>query len=599
MLKTYDFNTPGDFTYDSNLILVSGGQAELNLIDDPGIQIGSDFSSSAGFTFDSDKIELDNNSFKQKSQVPPNALSHADYASSINLTWGDGILTGTATGGAAVSGGKLDLAYNDTRYVDYDPVGNADPVQTGCIRFKVTPNYSGTPTTQKVFSYIGKTGGTINRIEFRQRISDGAIVILISDSVGTSILTMVTGVWNPTASTEYEFELNFDVTLGETRFFINGVQIGSTSTATGTRSSDMDMFRVGSGRIAGETSDFEIDDLMVFDTVQHTSNYTPEAYTVPYKYVEATIEFPEMAYPGIGDVQSYDSFEMGVEQNSPGYICNNFYWTGAAWASSNGTYAQASTENDIDTNISTLPVSNSMTVITVFPDSNTIQGIIDDFIMELTGQAYSLAAPDIESSAGLLAEGIDSIVVTTVGTVEFTIDVDGTEMYYNDVTSAWEVSTGQRNTEAQFVANLSSIDLTGGKTVKIVAYLVTTDKYVQSEISNIDLTYNFRGVFTGDIEECIVFGFVYDNNGDPMENVTVKAKLAQYYSYKDEVLITPVQKTTNTDSNGYWDMSLVENANMDAGAYYNFTFFDGSVLTERRIVPNELSKIYSDMAEAP
>jgi hypothetical protein len=92
---------------------------------------------------------------QQKDQRPADATFGANYNSNINGNWGDGVLIGTPVGGASVLGGKLDLAHNDVRYVDYDADLNADSQQTGCIRFKVTPNYTGGPPSIYYFFSIG------------------------------------------------------------------------------------------------------------------------------------------------------------------------------------------------------------------------------------------------------------------------------------------------------------------------------------------------------------------------------------------------------------------------------------------------------------
>ena len=48
-------------------------------------------------------------------------------------------------GSVSISGGKLFLGSGTGNYIRYDVKGNADFTQTGAIKFKLTPNYSGTP----------------------------------------------------------------------------------------------------------------------------------------------------------------------------------------------------------------------------------------------------------------------------------------------------------------------------------------------------------------------------------------------------------------------------------------------------------------------
>lgn len=605
MITNLTFDNPADYDFDSNFIEIISGQAALKLFDAPGVIGGDDFSSSTGFTFDSEKIIHDNNSFKQKSQAPANATCHCTF-DNLDLNWGDGTLTATATGGAAVSSGKLDLAHNDVRYVDYPAVGNADSVQVGAIRFKVTPSYSGTPAANMIIALISKSTNDNNRIEIRQRTSDGGIVIVIFDSTGTSIMANSLGVWNPTALTEYEFELNWDITLGSTRLFIDGTQHGSTLTQTGTRSSDVDIIRIGSSRLASESSNFQLDDLMIFDTVQHTTDYTPAAYAVPFEFVEASLELPILSstYPGPGDVQSFDSWVPRGEVGNIRYIGNDLYWTGAVWVASDGSYAQSTSSADINTNLATFPVANTMPIKVIFPDSNT-QGILDELYWELTGQMYSTVKTPITPVNGILAEGLDNIEITSSGSdlsLAYTILVNDVEKYHNG--SNWVDSSGsaQANTDTEITANIGSIDIAEGKTIKIRTYLASQDGivpgYSTPSVDNIRIQFDFHGVFPGDPAECIVFGYVYDNDGDPIENVVVKATLSASYEYNSEILIVPKTITVITDSFGYWDISLIENDNMPAGSDYTFTFtINGSDVVERRIVPNEVSKNYATLTK--
>ena len=111
------------------------------------------FTDSADYNFDSDLIEISSGKARLKDIRPANATFAANYDNNINGSWGNGVLTGIATGGATVSGGKLDLS-GGGKYITYDADLNGDMQQTGTIRMKVTPNYSGTPATTQIFFSI-------------------------------------------------------------------------------------------------------------------------------------------------------------------------------------------------------------------------------------------------------------------------------------------------------------------------------------------------------------------------------------------------------------------------------------------------------------
>ncbi len=203
---------------------------------------------------------------------------YANYEDNINGTWGEGDLTGTPTGGAATVDGKLDLTHDDKRYVTYDAVNNADSQQTGCIRFEVTPNYSGNPSSAQYLFAIS-AASDYNLMTF-YHWPDGTTYLHIKGT-GPNIIFAGMGVWNPTAGQEYEFELNYDLTEGTTRIFIDGVQFGPTKTETGVRSDDITYLRIGTSFNKSANSNFKIDDLVIFDKVQHTSNYNAPSVLAP------------------------------------------------------------------------------------------------------------------------------------------------------------------------------------------------------------------------------------------------------------------------------------------------------------------------------
>ena len=166
----------------------------------------------------------------------------------------------------------------------------------------------------------------------------------------TVSLNLVSGV-------ECEIELNYNLTTGQTRIFKNGVLIGSDLSGTGTRSSSIGYFVIGSS-YDGRRSDFWINDFVVFTTVQHTANYTP-GYTLPETiYSASNVTCPEMEYTGAGTLISADDFTT-VESGAPRFTIqigrsgNYLYWNGAAWAVSDGTYAKANTAAEILANAAT------------------------------------------------------------------------------------------------------------------------------------------------------------------------------------------------------------------------------------------------------
>lgn len=186
---------------------------------------------------------------------------YASYASSIDADYGGGTVTGTATGGAAIADGWLDLAHNDARYVSYDGTSNVDNQQIGSIILQVKPNYSGAPAADKSFVSIAKADGdSTNLIQLTHKITTGNLQLDIKDDADSSIASINFGAWTPVSGTTYKIAIHYDITTGNTWIRIDDVQFGSTDTSTGTRSASIGLLRIGSGynSAAAELSNFAV-----------------------------------------------------------------------------------------------------------------------------------------------------------------------------------------------------------------------------------------------------------------------------------------------------------------------------------------------------
>lgn len=315
------------------------------------------------FTFDSGKVTIPGGGPAALLDLSPTGSTFgATYTTDINGSFGDGTLTGTGTGSPTIVANRLDLR-NFGKYVDYSATSNADFTQTGAVKFKYTPDYTTKPSPNwSIFFTICNSAGSLNnRIEFRHSSSAGQLQFRLNDSAGTSLGTFTLANWNPVAGTTYEFECNFDFTGGTHRVFIDGVLFQSF-TATGTRSSAATLLRVGADYNATDTCDGQFEDFVVYNTVQHTSGYTP-GYTLAetkYDITNPTI----VINSGVGadgiDSLTETASKTGSDEVKYTLVFDgqDKYWTGAAWANSDGTYAQANTAADITTNASSLDIAS-------------------------------------------------------------------------------------------------------------------------------------------------------------------------------------------------------------------------------------------------
>jgi len=498
---TEDFNDDTGLTFDSDKIRIESGVAALDPQDDPSETFNQDFSSSTGFTFNASATEFTAGQLQQIDMRTADATFAATYTTDVNGTWGDGTLTGTAVGGASVSSGKLDLSSDDLRYVEYSAPSNLDGVQTGAVKFKVTPNYSGTPASSQYFlSTTFARGSLVNTIEYIHK-SNGALSYAYYNSSGVLIVSKEIA-WSPTSGVEYEVEFNFDMDAGIQNTFIDGVLVkNSTTVAAGARTNTATLAIVGTGRgvAPAETSNYEIDDIIFFDTLQHTTaggNYTP-GYTVPETIYDGdVITLPTFTYSGIGHIQSFDLFAT-TEGNAPRYVTNGQYWNGAAWVASDDSFAQANTVADVNTNISTLTAADTITM-KIITDDSAVQMSVDDLTITYTGEItpYPTDNPTIDIDTAITGDikswssFVTSIVAVGSDSVTFALSNDGgsTYKYWN---GAWSTSDGtfaQSASATDTNTNIVTFPIaTGG--MKIRLFLHSDDGSTTPTIGNLDVNY--------------------------------------------------------------------------------------------------------------
>ena len=411
------------------------------------ITVSYPFTTSGNYTYDNTLVEVTGGVAKLKDLRPANATFFAGYGTDINGNWGGGTLTGSATGGAAVADGKLDLAHGDVRYVDYDADLNADSQQVGCVRFVVIPNYSGSPSGDRTFFFACKADGDADNTVFMRHKTTGAIMILVYDQTGATIINYDTPTWSPVAGTSYEIELNWDITTGATRVFVDGTQLGTTQTGTGTRSADIAHLRIGSNLNGSDVSDFKIDYFLVFSAVQHTANYTPG--DAPSSTIYSTAN-PTIYPASTVDADAIEAFTATVTEAGSDLIKavidrggTDYYWDGAAWSTSAG-YANSNTAAEINTNCGDFDISLGYSIRPkwyLHSDDGSTTPEIDISTMDYDYFGGSVTAP------------------TTSAIWCYFYDTDGTAMSGVSVTATLE-SEATYNSEIQIPDNYTQTTTT-------------------------------------------------------------------------------------------------------------------------------------------
>lgn len=562
---TEDFNDATGLTFDTNKVEISGGaQAQLKFVDNTGQTFDQDFSSSTGFTFDSSDTEFTGGVLQQLDNTPADSVLGATYTTDVNANWNtDGSTTGTVVGGAAVSGGKLDCKGNTNDGVSYD-IDNNDG--QAAIKFKYTPNYTGNPPNNIDVIGIAEPSGNNNRIRLTHSPSGDTWRIWLNNNIGTALYTATTigssGV-GLTSGTEYEIELNWDNVAGTIRLFQDGALHGTLSPGAWDFTSNAAEVRVGAALGAYSKAEAEFDDVVFFSTVQHTAAYT-SGYSLPETvYIEDTITFPQFSYTGGGSVQTFTALATVGETGSPRFNMNGLYWSGAAWVSSDDSYAQMNDSATINTNIGTLPASDTLDV-KMGTVSNNTQEAISNFQVTYTGQEYATDNPTIDIDTALTntntISSYDSFT-ETIGTsgsdaVQYQLSDDNGSTFKYWSGAAWVTASGyaQSNSGSDVNTNIGTFPITASG-IKVKVFLHSDDGTTTPNIGNLSIGYTKEEYVTTNPT------IVYD-----ADNITNSFTSVEFTSFTETSIKTgsdEIKYTLSTDSGTtfqYWTGSAWANA---------------------------------------
>lgn len=559
---TYNFSSGTGFLYDSSKIGFSGGSAKLVLQTNPFSFIPSVSAS----TFDPSLLQFTSSTLNQINQSPANSTFYAAWSTIINGNWGGGSLVGTPINGAAISGARLDLTGATGKYVEYSATGNSDSLQVGAVKFKVTPNYSGAPGTFQIFWATFTTANSANNnIEIYHAQTSGNLHVLINNPAGSVIVNQDFGNWNPTSGTEYEMELDWDITTGATRLFINGVQFGSTATQTGTRAATLIM-RVGAEYVLNGvvSANFKIRQLIVFSAVQHTANYTPGYSYSDTLYDYAVANLPLLTYGGPGNVSAFTGFST-VDMGGTQYTIGGKYWNGSAWVSSNESYAQSNSAATINSNIATFTPANSLQINAIYAGSN-MQQSLTSIELDYSAMSYPLSNPTIAPNAPITMDQLSAFtdVQSASGSdgIQFYLMIGSNPYWWNG--SAWVISNAtyaQSNIAADIQTNAATLPITLGAFLTPYALLHSASGNTTPSLTSVTLTYDYFGPEPTPPNVCTVFGYFLDEKEQPIVGATIAVTNPTTFINQGIVIAQGV-RTTTTDSIGYFSMTLVETASL-------------------------------------
>jgi hypothetical protein len=329
--------------------------------------IVEDFANDTGFTYDATKVAFSAGEASTVSQIPANATLGATYTSSIDGNWGTGDLTGTLGGSAILSGGKVNIP-SPGDFLEYDGSTKYSAL-TGTVKLKYTPNISGRSPGIIFEDSAGGATGAFN-LQFRSGSDD----IYISQPGGG--LGVFGGTFIPIAGVEYIFECSWNFTTGDIRLFIDGVRFGSTISHINARVNTGEL-RFGISYSGANSPNFKVNDVILYDSVQNTADHVADYTVAETIYVASEIELPSMVYAGTGALTSLVSSIDSVSVGTFKYTIEGKYWDGAAWVTSDGTFAQSNTVLEINTNVASivLAIADRIEVSATVDASATISTI--------------------------------------------------------------------------------------------------------------------------------------------------------------------------------------------------------------------------------
>ena len=610
---TFNFDNAANFNLSNTQI--QSGKAKLSIVDNPGQVFSQAFTSDSGFTYDNTKAEFVGGVVRQKDQRPTSSILGATFDTSKNFNWADfSPLTPSAERGTpTISGGKLICTGGGNTGVSYTNAAIGALGDTGTVRIKVTPNYSGTPSVNYPIFELRPTSGNNSRMVLFHGAT-GFIRFTAYNSAGTIIHSAVNigaSAWVPVAGTEYEFEFTWDTGVTTSKLYIDGVLKGATSVFTYSRGTSATILDIGSGGTY-TAADASFNDLLLYSIVNHSSNYTP-GYVVPGNiYAASTVVLPAFSYTGLGTIQALESSSV-TETGAPRYIVADKYFNGTAWVNSNGSYAQANTSAEVLANLSSLTVqgAGSFVMKVVFTDSAS-QSSVDLLSVTVTGQKYSPTGylepvQNLEVQALLAYAQTATLPGST--TAKVILKIDGVLKYHNG--TAWVNSDGS-SAQANFAADLDAAfeDLVLGQnsTVFLRWVLATPSNTDTPELDEAVITYDFGGV-ESEPEKCLVYGYVRDIAGLPVSGATVrfdliKANTREYKEAESNVILKNFVETT-TDSNGYFEQELIRSSEYEGTGTYAISVTKDTLEASRKgsnllrfEVPDADTKDITDLLEA-
>ena len=306
------------------------------------------YNNSESLTYDTNEIAVNANDVRlKKLGLLPNELfcATAKLGEAADRFTGTDVMTpvGTGTGMTTFAGKQyynLDVA-GGARYYSIVSSANYAITNNYTIRMKVLAKYNGSPAANS-YMLLTNSGGTNTNAIILTHLSTGDLRLQIYSSTGVPLT--ISAPWSPTMNGEYEIEIGNSGT--SLYLFVDGVLLASSAhtTVAGNRAT----FRIGTDVGTSGTSKFLMRDLQIFNTVQHTGNFSSEIPRVVNLYsnsakVESASYLIAQGFTSMSANETGNIKWIVKVENAPLYLL------GGVLIASDGTYIQANTITELNT----------------------------------------------------------------------------------------------------------------------------------------------------------------------------------------------------------------------------------------------------------
>lgn len=554
------FDDSDSWTYDSDKVEIVANAFQLKK---PNETTGSGdfpFTTPSNYTLsDSTKIEIVNGESKLKLQVGTDGSFITTYTVDQNADFSLGSPTGILYGGATVTDGVLNLNGVNQR-CDYDADLNAD-FFTGCVRVRVKPLYSGSPSSTQVFFTICKNHNDNSNGISLYHGTNGSLYIWTWNADGTVHAQAGISSWLQVAGQTYEFEVNFQ-TGGVLNVYLDGIRIYNRTIFDATRDTNINMLRIGQfGSAYSYTPQFQIVDMQIFSSVKHTST----SYTVnpPTFYLSAYVTSNNDIFN-----DPIDEFTTFVETVTKPIGSEIKYMlsadSGVTWLKVSGSsfitvtdatdYSEANTASEINAIFGNFPSITDTIRIRAFLNSDgndspeldnvEISWIEIDDVYTTGGAEMELTTPFQPTLIEEWRTAIANITEPTNTAIQFKYKTQN----MGDYNATW-LTISELETALQGL----TMDNDGTDTLQIKVNLYTSDEDVTPSFTSATLGYLIQVDY-------------YTGGQEVVMNTDIQPPALAYWRYITETVTEPtntdVQYKYSTDSGVSWNSSWLTAAEL-------------------------------------